>query len=156
AKTFQKALSQNPKNVEALFGLARLNYGPLKDSGKALDFAKQARTLAPEDGRMAALLGKLVYQSGDHKWAISLLQDASRRISNDADLLYDLAWAAYSVGQVEEAESKMKEAIQAGKSFSKNEDARRFLALLTAIKEPAKPNPVSAQVPDILKAVPDY
>src|SRR5204863_9251979 len=57
--TYEQAVKANPKRVMAAMKLAQLNAGPLKDTAKALDYAKKARELAPSDARVGASLGRI-------------------------------------------------------------------------------------------------
>ena len=108
AAAFEQALKLNPKLAAAITKLAQLNAGPLQNKEKALAYAKKARELAPADPQVAAVLGKVAYQSGNFTWSYSLLQEAVRQRANDPSILHDLAWAAYSLGKVNEARDAME------------------------------------------------
>jgi tetratricopeptide (TPR) repeat protein len=150
----QTALKHDPRSAQFLIRLARAYAGPLKNLPKALELAKNARNLAPEDPVIAQLLGHLNVQSGDYKWGSSLLQDAARKISPDPELLFDLAWAQYNLGQVAEAQSTMQNAVQLNVSFSRAEQAKRFLTFVDAYKNTSDlPLPESEK---ILESEPDY
>jgi tetratricopeptide (TPR) repeat protein len=156
ADIYQSLINQNPQDLRAIISLARLYAGPLNDFRKALDLAKSAHLLAPNDPRAAAILGQLVYQSGDHPWALSLLELAARKLTNQPPLLYDLAWAYYAVGHTAEADASMQAAVAAGDSLPNIEDARQFLALRSAIKDPARARAAAAQVDSVLQKQPHF
>ena len=111
---FEQAEKLNPNLASTITKLAQLNAGPLQNKEKALTYAKKARELAPADPQVAAILGKVAYQSGNFSWAYSLLQEAIRQRANDPSLLRDLAWAAYSMGKVNEARDAMQKAVSSG------------------------------------------
>src|SRR5437773_12118559 len=137
AAAFEQALKLNPKLASALTKLAQLNAGPLQNKEKALAYAKKARELAPTDPQVAAVLGKVAYQTGNLTWSYSVLQEAARLRQNDPSILHDLAWAAYRLGKVNEAREAMQRALTAGSDFPEVADARKFLAL-TALDENPK------------------
>jgi uncharacterized protein HemY len=127
AALYERALQQNPRSVPAMIRLAELYAGPLADHAKAMQFARKARELAPEDATVNHTLGRLAFGVGDHKWALSLLQQSARDRRDDAAVLYDLAWAWYSVGRVSEADETMRRALSAAKEFQDAPDAKRFI-----------------------------
>ncbi len=137
AASFEQALKLNPKLATAVTKLAQLYAGPLRNQEKALAYAKRARELAPTDPQVAGILGKIAYESGNFTWSYSLLQDAARQRENDPLILHDLAWAAYSVGKVNEARDVMQKAMTANPNPSQAADAKEFLAL-TALDENSK------------------
>jgi Flp pilus assembly protein TadD len=99
AATYEQAIKLNPKLLSAAAKLAQLNAGPLQASDKALEFARKARELAPNDPKVIGILGGAAYQTGNFTWAYSLLQESARQLRNDAEILHDFAWTAYSLGK---------------------------------------------------------
>src|ERR1043166_7271684 len=148
---YEIALKQNPKSVPTLLRLARLNSGALHNSERALELAKEAYKLSPDDPEISCSLGRLVFQSGDHKRALSLLQAASGKLSADPEVLYDLALAYYSVGRVSDAEAAMRSAVDAHGSFSRINEAAQFLDLVPISANPAKVLAAEPRAQEILK-----
>jgi tetratricopeptide (TPR) repeat protein len=151
---YEQALEVNPRLLSAIAKLAELNAGPLANTEKAMEFARKARKLAPDDPRAAGILGSVAYKSGDFTEAYSLLSVSARQASNDAGILHDLAWAAYSLGKVSEAQQTMQRVLQASPDARQSEDAKTFLAM-TAFDQ----NNLATSEPDIeklLRAAPDY
>jgi tetratricopeptide (TPR) repeat protein len=134
AATFEQALKLNPKLSATVTKLAELNAGPLQNKAKALAYAKKARELAPADPQVTAILGKVAYEGGNFTWSYSLLQEAARQRQSDPSVVYDLAWAAYSLGKVNEARGAMQ---KIGGSASHAADAKKFL-MFTAFDENPK------------------
>jgi tetratricopeptide (TPR) repeat protein len=156
AAAFEQALKLNPKLVAAATKLAQLNAGPLQNKETALAYAKKARELAPADPQIAAILGKVAYDTGNFTWSYSLLQEAVRQRANDPSILHDLAWAAYSLGKVNEARDAMQKAVTTSANSPSASDAREFLAL-TALDENQKElGAAEAELQKELKSKPEY
>jgi tetratricopeptide (TPR) repeat protein len=152
AKMYEQTLKLNPQNAQLMDRLARI-YLNLNDSEKAMDMARQAHKLAPNDAAISATLGRLVFQSGDYNWAASLLQEAAPQLPNRPDVQYDLAWSYYSMGRVSEAEKTMQNAAPA-LTAGRVEDAKQFLTLLAAAKNPTPA--AAAQAAQILSTNANY
>ena len=148
AAAYEQALKLNPKLVAAMTKLAQLNAGPLQNKERALEYARKARELAPADPQVAAILGRIAYQAGNFAWSYSLLQAATRQLASDAAIQYDLAWAAYSVGRVAEAQQAMQTALKAKPDSPQAANARQFLAI-TALDE--TPKDLAASEPEVQK-----
>jgi putative PEP-CTERM system TPR-repeat lipoprotein len=157
-KAYQQALTQNPKNAYALTSLAQLYSAPgaLNNPQKALEYAKDAHAAAPDDVSIAQLLGHLVCQAGDYKWAASLLQDAALKLPDQPALLYDLARSYYGLGQLPSAETALQSAVKGAAAFDQTGEAKRLLSMLVAYRDPAQRQAVAPQLEAILKASPNY
>ena len=157
-KTYEQALAVNPKNAFVLASLARLLAAPgsLKNSEKALGYAKDAHAAAPEDAGISQLLGHLACEAGDYKWAASLLKDAALKLPDQPALFYDLARASYGLGQLSAAETALQNALKGTATFGQADEAKRFRSLLQAYRDPAQRATVAAQLPEVLKADPNY
>ena len=153
---YQKVLKANPKNVRALISLAQLN--ALKQPQKALEMAKSAYKLDPEDPAITHLVGRLAAQSGDCKWAVSLLQGTSRKQPDNPEVQYDLAEAFYGLGQFASAQTTVQNALRStnAASFARAEDARRLLDFIALSSNPAQALAAAARVDQALKTNPDY
>src|SRR6185295_7455710 len=122
---------------------------------RALELAKDAYKLSPDDPEISGVLGRLVFQEGDHRRALSLLQKGAGKQPPDPEVLYHLAMAYYSVGRVSEAEATMRSTLETTASFSRTNEAARFLALVPLSTDRAKALPAEPQVQGILKSEPD-
>lgn len=152
-EAYETALKTNPANVNAALGLIRL-YQAQTEPAKAFELGKATRKLAPTDATLAHAVGRLAYDSGDYTWSVSLLQEASRKLTGDPEVLFDLAQATYSIGQVAAAENTMKEALQASAIFSRAGKSREFLEMLSVIQTPLGSGTASNRVSAILKSDP--
>ena len=156
ATAFEQALKLNPKLVAAATRLAQLYAGPLQNKEKALAYAKKARELAPADPQVAALVGKVAYDSGNFTWSYSLLQEAARQRANDPSILRDLAWAAYSMGKINEARDAMQKALTTGPDSPQAADAKKFLTLTALDENPKELTAAETDVRKELKSNPEY
>jgi len=153
---YEEALKVNPKLLSAAIKPAQLNAGPLRNKEKALDFAKKARDLAPTDPRVAGILGGIAYQTGNFSWAYSLLQESTRQVSDDAAILRDYAWAAYSLGKVSEAQQIMQRVLKTAPDSPNSEETKSFLAITALDQNPQNLSAAEPDVQKILKADPNY
>ena len=156
AAEYEQALKINPKLLSALIRLAQLNAGPLQNAEKALEFAKKARELAPNDAKVAGLLGAIAYHADNFTWAYSLLQDSARQLADDPTVLHDYAWAAYSLGKVSEARDLMQRVMRTAPVPEISEDAKSFLSMTAMDQNPKEPDPLEPEVKKFLKADPNY
>lgn len=157
AEAYERARQLNPNLLAANLKLAQFNAGFLQNKEKALDLAKKARELAPNDPAVAGTLGAIVLRAGNYQWAYSLLQDAAREKSADASVLHSLAWAAYSLGKVAEARQAMQKASAAAVPDSpEKKDVDNFLALTVIEENPSQVGPVEQRIKNTLDAQPDY
>jgi tetratricopeptide (TPR) repeat protein len=154
-KAYQSALNASPSNAKATVGLAEL-YFARKDTAKALELAKTARKLAPDDPEVAQTLGRLEYRLGEYQWAASLLQEATRKKTDSSELFFDEALALYSIGNVSDAESALNSALQTGSVFLRKAEANRMLEMIRLAANPSEADKQSAQIELILKSDPGY
>jgi tetratricopeptide (TPR) repeat protein len=156
AEMYEKALQLNPKLLEPLVKLAQMYSGPLNDAAKASEYAKRARDIAPNDPTVSALAGRISYQSGNFTRAYSLLQETARRENPDAATLHAYAWAAYSIGKVDEAVEAMDKALAANPDAKTTEDAKLFLTLVRLAANPQSIAGANADVQRALQSDPNY
>src|SRR5262249_46709131 len=147
--------------------IAQLYDERLNSSRQSMEVAKGAHSLLPEDPQINRILGHLALKNKDYQWAASLLQEAARSMPNYLDMLYELAWSRYTLGQVQEAEVKMRliseangsEGVRRASGSISNkysEAAKRFLELTEACKDPAALKLAAPQAEKLLKNEPDY
>jgi tetratricopeptide (TPR) repeat protein len=156
AATYESAIKQNPQDARAMARLAQLYSIRLNQMQKGLALAKSANKLAPDDPFVSQILGRLVFQShDDYPYALSLMQSAARMMPGQPDLLHDLAWCFFSVGNTTEAQAAMQSAVQTGVAFASLDDARQFLRMMAACHNPAQPE-AAVQVQQALQADASY
>ena len=150
AATYEKAFKLNPKLATTAVKLAELNAGPLHQPARALELARKAKDLAPNDPKVGGAVGRVALRAGNISWAYSVLQDSARRAGNDPSVLHDLAIATYAVGKVSEARQTMQRAIDAKPTTADMETAKQFLAM-TGTERPSQ-----GEIEAVLKTEPDY
>ncbi len=135
--THLKAAQANSSASAPLLSLARL-YARGKDTTKALEMAKAARKISPDDPATTRILGQIAFQAGDFDWSASLLHEASQKITDDPELFFDEAEASYSIGRVADAEANLRSALTLGqtKPFARTDKARQFLDMIELARNP--------------------
>jgi tetratricopeptide (TPR) repeat protein len=155
-RAYAKATEISPRALAPQLSLAQLYASRPQDRAQALTLAKRARDLAPTDPIVAMTLGHLVFQAGDHAWALSLLTEATQRIGNNPELLYDLAWAQYSVGRIDEAQRTMRQALEINPSFAHADAARRFVEIVPLGADPDIARANGGRIQQALDAEPNH
>ena len=153
--TYEKLIKLSPENSRGIIRLALLDSTRLNQPQKALELAKNAYKLAPDDPAITAALGRMEFQAGDHIYALGLLQAAARVLPSQPDLLRDLAWASFSVGKVADARSAMQTALQNGLPSDKTNDAVQFLEMTAAYGNPPQ-TPPDARIQQVLQGDSNY
>jgi Flp pilus assembly protein TadD len=126
---FERAVKINRDAPRPLIQLASLNAEKLKDLPKALEAARAARKLSPNDPQVAGVLGRVSYRAKEYPAALALLQEYARSEKADVDVLYDLGLAYYAMGQLNEARGSFGNYVAAA-SGSHVMDARNLISLL--------------------------
>ncbi len=155
AAAYEEIIKRNPKVAKANTALARLLAGPLKNPARAFDYAKKSRELSPDDPRAAAVFGEIAYKTGNFTSAYHVLQEAARQLPNDPSVLHNLAWVAYSLGKVAEADTIMERILTAAPEGAQAVDAAAFRRLVS----PDTPEEFAAteeEAEKILVGNPDY
>ena len=129
-EAYERLLSIDPKSVPALDNLARLFAENLGQPDKALELAKKAQGLQPDDARAADTLGWVLSKRGEYHAALGYLVAAAEKEPTDVDYRYHLAMTHYMLGEEEQARLAFHEAIASGNDSPLKEDARRRLAVL--------------------------
>jgi predicted Zn-dependent protease len=150
----ERSIAENKNNVGAIAQAARIYAERLKNPKKALELARNARDAAPENPALSHLLGTVAYANGDATYAVGLLEESSRKLPGDPQVLYDLAMAQYATGQIPESEATMQRALGLGQPFPQLETARRWLTISSLFKDTARLRQSAQSVADWLKAEP--
>lgn len=152
ARAYEAAIKRNPKNVTALVKLAQFNADRLNNPARAIELAKNAYSLAPDDPSVSHTLGRLALQSGDHQWALSLLQQSVQKLPNHPGVLVDYARAQACLGRLAEARATMQTVLPLAASPPQAEAAKQFLALAPLCLASQPVQPVLPQIQQALKA----
>lgn len=156
AANYEQALKLNPKLLSATLKLAQLYAGPLQNPTKAVEFAKKARAIAPNDAQTSAVAGHVALEARNFNWAYGLLQESARQRADDPAVLHDLAMTAYALGKVPEARQTMQRCLNAAPDSAQAEDAKKFLR--TTALDQSSPELATAgpEIQKILTTQPDY
>jgi tetratricopeptide (TPR) repeat protein len=149
-ETDESILKINPQNLGALTNLTRM-YSATNPQ-RALELAKSAYQLSPNDPNVADALGQLARQNGNYKLAFGVLQQASQNQQNNPKILFDFANAAYSVGKVPDAKTAMQNALQAGLTAPQAGEAKNFLDLTAFAANPAQSVAAQTRAQKILES----
>ena len=152
---YEAVLKRSPRNGRVQFRLAWLCSQRLNQPGKAMELAKSAHEILPDDADIGGLLGRLALNQRDFQWALSLLLDASRKLPDNAELAYDLGQAYYSVGRVAEAEATVEKALEK-RPFAREEQSRTFLKMVKLARDPALTSNSAAEARLLLQTQADY
>lgn len=123
-ESYEKALQVNPRSPLILSRLAALYSGPLNNSAKGMEFAKQAWSAA-QTPDIAGVLGPIGYRAGDLRWAYGVLLEAQRSQNPSAEAAYYLGLASYALGRLPQ-------------SLESFQNATRFAGLPAALSGLAK------------------
>ncbi len=156
AEAYEHLLDLNPKLVEPTKRLAHLYAGPLENLGKAYEFAKQARNLAPADPQVSAILGRIAYRNNSFDWAYSLLLESKRQLAENPEILHDFAWAAYSLGRVGEAQDAMQRVVKFSPDSLQAKDAESFLRMTAMVRNEVDLAAAGPEIEKLCVAEPDY
>jgi len=152
--SYEAVLQTNPKNLPATLALARL-YAP-KNPAKAMEMAKAANQIAPDNVEAMRIMGEAAYQTGNFKLAVTWLQLSSKNDPNNAQEHFDYARAAYNIGDVPTAQAELQSALSLNLPASQAAEAQQMLNLMNLAANPASAGAGSQSVADILKNNPNY
>ncbi len=151
-EVFEAALKVNPSSPDLLSRFSLFQIQKLGATNRALELARQARQLAPQDPVIAHSAGKAASLAGDHPYAFSLLQDSAGRLPLDPTVRYDFGVAALAVGRLDLATNAMLAVAQSGPSALATR-AKAFADLVAFALNPTAPQ-VPAHLQEAMRADP--
>lgn len=151
AAHYQKLLDINPRDSSGMLSLARVYLGKLNNPKTAMEWARKARELAPDNPQAAHILGQAAFRAGDYRLSAGMLEESARKSPADPQVFYDFAWALYSVGRVPEAVAAMQTALQSTNA-AVLEEARKFTNLVALVDNPARIAQSAAQINQLVQA----
>ena len=123
-KQYKEVLALQPKNAMVLNNLAWIA-GQLKDA-KAVEFAEQANTLAPNSPAILDTLGMLLVDKGDAKRGLPLLQQALTIAPDAHPIRLNLAKAYAKAGQKDAARKELDALLKLDDKNAVKQDALAF------------------------------
>lgn len=145
AEGYEKALQSNTNLVPVMVKLAQLYANQLRSPQQAFALARRARSLEPNDPRIAHTLGRLALDSAqsaaDFQWAYGLLQEGARGQPDNPDAQWDFARAAYALGQVDTAQTTAQRVLALQPAASLAATVREFAEWIVL---PSRPQEIAA------------
>jgi len=137
AAGLESALKLSPRSNRIMIELATLYSGPIPNPARARELLASAHQIAPDDPAISRQLALTQVKLGAFPESLALLQEVARRLPNDPEVLLDLGWAYYRVGQIALAQSTLQTALAFGGTFPGRADAERFAAMISGSQSPA-------------------
>lgn len=106
-----------------------------KQGGKdALELARKAHALAPDDPAINDTLGWILVQTGSPEKGLRYLRNANIRASTSKIIRYHIASALVDLGRKDEAQQELEGLLGSGGSFEDMDDAKALLKRITSDK----------------------
>ena len=126
-KTYEKALAQYPDFSPAQRRLTILYSTRPGDDPKAVEIATKAREAYPDDAELAKAFGIILYRQGNYTRAMNLLQESSRKLTSDAEVIYYLGMAQYNLKDRASSTRSLQRALELGLKGDLAVEAKKIL-----------------------------
>ena len=151
---YEKVLELNPGFSAAANNLAYLYSEKYGEVERAYKLAREAREQSPEDPFIADTLGWILYNKGNFKYALELLRESVEKLPQQPEVAYHLGMTYRAMGNDVEAVKAFKLALNSGKSFASEAEAKRLMAFLSKTQEISEEERLR-EIQDILAQNPD-
>lgn len=131
ADDYARATELDPNFGPALNNLAYLHAEYFGDLEKAMQLAKRARELMPNQPHTADTLGWVWFLREDYQTSIRILKEAVEQLPNLAMVHYHLGMANYMSGEGAAAQRSFEKALAREPGFEKAEETKERLTILT-------------------------
>ena len=156
AAAYEQALKQNPKLLSATAKLAQLNAGPLQASDKALEFARKARTLAPNDPKVLGILGGAAYQTGNFP-GLTVFSRKAPASSPMMPRFFTISLGRPTAWEKWAKHGKLcSDVLTAAPDSGQSSDAKLFLAMTALDEEGTRLVAPESEIERALKTNPNY
>ncbi len=152
-QSYEEALKISPSSVPLMIKLSQV-YAAQNQDAKAIEKAKAAYVLAPNDAQLNLILGKLTLRGRDFKRAANLLLEADRQEPGQKDTALNLAQAHFSLGKITDAEAALR-GVQSGKGAVDTNAYQRLVEIVALYKAPARLTTGEAALNQMIKSEPD-
>ena len=125
---FEKVVEAEPENAVALNNLAWLYYEA--GNSKALEIARKAYALRPDEASIADTLGWILVETGDVSEGVEILRQAVAAGGGRAQHRYHLAAGLAKLGERDAARRTLEEILADNQSFSSRDEAEALLQSL--------------------------
>lgn len=116
-----------PRPVAALNNLAVLYDEYLNQPDKALETARKAHALAPDDANVRDTLGWILHRRGEHAEALTLLEASARDLPERAVVQFHYGMALLSTQATAAGKAQLKKALALDPKFNGSQQARAAL-----------------------------
>lgn len=129
---FEALRAERPDDVKNLVALSGLLWERRRpgDASRAMDHARRAEQVSPDDSMVIAHLGQLLLEQGQTARALEVLSAAAVKQPRDPSLQYRLALAEVGAGYSEQAKTRLHRLLQRHASFSERDAATALLRRL--------------------------
>ncbi|RKZ56912.1 MAG: hypothetical protein DRQ44_16290 [Gammaproteobacteria bacterium] len=118
---YEKILEKQPENAAVLNDLAWLYHEKRKPG--ALEMARKASKLAPDNPVIQDTYGWILVQSGGARSGLDILKDAASKLPDNREIQYHLAFTLAETGQTDKAKVILKKILQDAKPFADRDEA---------------------------------
>jgi tetratricopeptide (TPR) repeat protein len=125
---YQRILDREPENPIAWNNVAWLYY--LEADPRAIEAARKAHELRPQDGAILDTLGWLLAESGELNDSLPLLRSAAALLPRDGEVRYHLAAVLARRGDDQEARSVVRSLLASDLVFASRQKAQQLLQTL--------------------------
>jgi tetratricopeptide (TPR) repeat protein len=125
---YRKALNANPNDPVAANNLAYLLVEHGGNLDEALTFAQTARQFAPDSPQMADTLAWVYCQKGAYQLAVSLLEDAVKKVPQSQTYQYHLGVAYKGLNELPKAKLCLQRALHIDPKSSQADAIRKALS----------------------------
>jgi tetratricopeptide (TPR) repeat protein len=129
ATVYEEVLDNEDNHISALNNLAVIRSAEGRHDD-AIDLARRAARLAPENVAVADTYGWAVYHSGDLERARRILAEGIDGSPEYAPIYYHLAVVQFELGNTGPARANVSRALEISEIFSEADEARALLARL--------------------------
>jgi len=129
-QVYEGILARYAEFAPARKQLAALYTDHVGDQAKALDYATKAREALQSDPELAKTLGKIAYRRKDYRSATRFLTESVGKLTGDAEALYFLGMAHYSLKEKDASKRALTQALALNANAPFSADARKTLAEL--------------------------
>lgn len=127
---YEDIVASYPDFAPASATLADLYLRTGQKLDRAFDLAMKARTVLANDTRVAAILGKILYQREDFDWAFRLLESSADKRPDDAEILYYLGMTCSDLKKDATARDALSQALELKPEHRLAPEARKTLKAL--------------------------
>ncbi|MCK5556799.1 MAG: tetratricopeptide repeat protein, partial [Candidatus Hydrogenedentes bacterium] len=128
---YEQAVLLSPNSVVALNNLAYFYAEEKNRFDDALNIARRAYGLAPDDPSVADTLGWIYYRKGSYELAVPPLEKAVTVKPDNATLQFHLGMAYLKSGETNEGSAHLKKALEIDPGFPDAGEASRALESIT-------------------------